>query len=133
MLGYKDLCALRPAAGDHLHRPQSYGTEIIPTLSAFTTYRAAEDPYRTRQLVLAYRHGAMADKTVDAGCTPSTATRKRRKPHTPMMWARIQPLVKRYYIDQDMTLEETMHKLSIEHDFDATYALVATKGWLDCG
>ncbi|CAO2658242.1 Nn.00g059650.m01.CDS01 [Neocucurbitaria sp. VM-36] len=54
-------------------------------------------------------------------CTSSsTIAQSRRRPHTPMMWAKIQASVKLYYIDLDMTLEDTMQKISEKHNFHAT-------------
>ncbi|KAF1849196.1 uncharacterized protein K460DRAFT_415609 [Cucurbitaria berberidis CBS 394.84] len=57
----------------------------------------------------------------DVNTPPSSiVAQKRRRPHTPMMWATIQPKLKYYYIDLDMTLEDTIQKIRTEHKFDAT-------------
>ncbi|KAF2814156.1 uncharacterized protein BDZ99DRAFT_516765 [Mytilinidion resinicola] len=45
---------------------------------------------------------------------------RRRRPHTQIAWAKIQPSLKYYYIDLDMTLQDAMQKIDKEHNFCAT-------------
>jgi hypothetical protein len=54
--------------------------------------------------------------------TTGTGAPKRQRPHSLLLWSKMQPTIKLYYIDRDMTLDDTMQKLRMEHDFDATYA-----------
>jgi hypothetical protein len=56
-----------------------------------------------------------------------TVPRKRRKALTQHHWAKMQPYIKEYYLNQDMTLEETMRRVSSEHDFQATYVEDASR------
>ncbi|QDS72178.1 hypothetical protein FKW77_004751 [Venturia effusa] len=46
--------------------------------------------------------------------------RSRRKPISASSWSKIRPIVKHYYIDLDMTLQDSMRKIEQEHGFHAT-------------
>jgi sulfur relay (sulfurtransferase) DsrC/TusE family protein len=63
----------------------------------------------------------MTGQPVEETSMASTVSRKRRKALTKLHWAKMQPYIKEYYIKQDLTLEETMRRISAEHEFEATY------------
>ena len=63
----------------------------------------------------------MTGQPVEETPMASTVPRKRRKALTKQHWAKMQPYIKEYYINQDLTLEETMQRISSEHEFEATY------------
>ncbi|KAF2634395.1 hypothetical protein P280DRAFT_511942 [Massarina eburnea CBS 473.64] len=42
------------------------------------------------------------------------------RPHSAIAWEKIQPSLKYYYIDLDMTLKKTMEKIKTEHNFHAS-------------
>ena len=52
----------------------------------------------------------------------------RRRPQSAEAWAKIHPILKNYYIDLDMTLQDAMQIIAEEHGFSATLVPVSPCG-----